>query len=157
MTKELIDKHKILEMAIENANDGKYFFENSNVIMHGLSFEEELMLLGFTYVRLLSKTVSLPNQLVKEFLMSINTKVQSLAKENQQYKEFSKRQIELIKPTENARVQLIHQLNDRDFENALETACKLIDIYCFGVAGSNLYQDTLQRAEGSIKPSKKAV
>lgn len=157
MTKELIDKHKMLEIAIENANNSKHFFTNADEIIQGMSVEEQLMMLGFTYARLISKNAPMPKETVNELLVSINTKVQEIARENQQYKEFSKMQIELIKPTEDARVQLIHQLNGGDFKNALKTACKLLDIYCFGIAKSHLYQDTLQRAEDNTKPSKQAV
>lgn len=157
MTTELVDKHKILEMAVENANNGKHFIENSNIIMQGLSLEEEMMLLGFTYVRLLSKTVPMPNDAVKGLLVSINTKVQSIAKDNQRYKEFSKKQIELIKITDEISVQLVHQLNNGDFDSALKTACRLLDIYSFGVAESHIYQDALQRAYDNAKLNKKAV
>lgn len=157
MFEELVDKHKILEMAVENASNGKHFIENSNVITQGLSIEEELMLLGFTYVRLLSKTVPMPKDAVKGLLVSINTKVQSIAKDNQRYKEFSKKQIELIKITDEISVQLVHQLNNGDFDSALKTACRLLDIYSFGVAESHIYQDALQRAYDNSKLNKKAV
>lgn len=138
---ELIDKHKILEIAIENVNKGKAFFENTNKLLSGFSIEEKLMLLGFTYVRLLSKTAPIPKDTIRNMLVSINTTVQNLASENKQYKEYSKRQIELVKETETKRVELAHSLKNGNDEKALQLALALIDLYQFGIAKSTIYED----------------
>lgn len=146
---ELINKHKILEMAVENANQGEMFVQNANKALAGLSIEEQIMMLGFTYVRLLSNITPMSKETVRQLLCAVNTTVQNIAQENQQYREYTKRQIEMIPITENASVEMMHQLNAKDFETALETACKLLDIYSFGIAGSYIYQNALEKAKST--------
>lgn len=153
---ELIDKHKIFEMAVENANMGESFIKNANKSLSGLKVEEQIMLLGFTYARLISKTIPVPKTKIKQMLNSINVNVQKVARELEQSRNISERQIQMIPKTEDARVKLAHQLNAGDFENALETAVSLVDMFTFGGADSYIYRESLEKAKKKYGMEKSA-
>ena len=144
--KEIVDKEKILEIALEIAGEKENYFDKLEECMYGLSLEEQNLVLGLTYMVLISRQFGMPKELIKGQMNKINTKVQRMAKDNQQYREYSKRQIEMIKPTEQLRTDLAHQINGEHFMDALKTACKLIDIYEFGIAGSQVNYGLLEKA-----------
>lgn len=78
---------------------------------------------------------------------AINTVVQRLAGDVEKYQEYSKRQTELIIPTESKRVKLANELNEQKYNEALQTALELIDIYAFGIANSSVYADLLKESK----------
>ena len=88
----------------------------------------------------------MPKEIIKGLMYKINSKVQIMARDNQRYREYSQRQIEMIQPTNQLRTEFTHQINDGRFMDALTTACKLIDIYEFGIAGSTINQGLLEKA-----------
>lgn len=140
--KELIDKKKIYDRALNSANQGKNLF--NNIETNNLSFLELIMLYGFTYIELLSQVAPLPNKLKNQNIRAINTAVQRLAEDVEIYQKYSKWQTELIIPTESKRVKLAKELNEQKYNEALQTALELIDIYAFGIANSNIYVNLLK-------------
>ncbi len=146
IVKELVDKEKALEIALNIAGDRENYYDRLEEGMYGLSLEEQNLVLGLTYTILISRQFSMPKEIVKGQMNKINSKVQIMARDNQRYREYSKRQIDLIKPTEQLRTDLAHQINDEHFMDALITACKLIDIYEFGIAGSQVNYELLEKA-----------
>lgn len=144
--KELVDKEKALDIALEIAGDRENYYDRLEEGMYGLSLEEQNLVLGLTYTVLISRQFGMPKEIIKSTMNKINSKVQSMAKDNQRYREYSKRQIEMIKPTNELRTSLTKQINAGQFDNALTTACKLIDIYEFGIAGSQINYELLERA-----------
>lgn len=141
MTKELIDKTKIHNIAVELAGEGKLFYRNTEEKMQGLSFEEQAMLLPFVYIELLFNGGMIPKTKRKQLLRVVNTQMQDKAKVFQQYKEFSARQITLAKTTDEKRAELVNALKSFDDESALQQALQLIDIYQFGIAESHIYEN----------------
>lgn len=141
MVKELIDKIKIHNIAVELAGEGKLFCRNTDERMQGLSFEEQTMLIAFMYTELLFNDGMIPKATRNQMLRVINTQVQNYARDFQQYKEFSAREIKLVRKTELKRVELAKALNIFDDEKALQLALQLIDIYQFGIAESHIYED----------------
>lgn len=146
INKELIDKEKALEIALEIAAEKENYFDKLEECMYGLSLEEQNFVLGLTYTVLISRQFGMPKELIKGQMNKINTKIQRMARDNQQYREYSKRQIEMIKPTDELRVTFTKQINAGQFNEALTTASKLIDIYEFGIAGSQINYELLERA-----------
>lgn len=146
INKELIDKEKALEIALEIAAEKENYFDKLEECMYGLSLEEQNFVLGLTYTVLISRQFGMPKELIKGQMNKINSKIQRMARDNQQYREYSKRQIEMIKPTDELRVAFTKQVNAGQFYEALTTASKLIDIYEFGIAGSQINYELLERA-----------
>lgn len=146
INKEIIDKEKALEIALEIAAEKENYFDKLEECMYGLSLEEQNLVLGLTYTVLISRQFGMPKELIKGQMNKINTKIQRMARDNQQYREYSKRQIEMIKPTDELRVTFTKQINAGQFYEALTTASKLIDIYEFGIAGSQINYELLERA-----------
>ncbi len=143
---ELIDKKKALDIALDIAADKENYFDRLEEGMYGLSLEEQNLVLGLTYTILISRQFKMPKEIIQSQMNKINTKVQRMAKDNQRYREYSKRQIDLIKPTEQLRTDFAKQINGEHFMDALVTACKLIDIYEFGIAGSLVNYGLLKKA-----------
>jgi len=146
INKELIDKEKALEIALEIAAEKENYFDKLEECMYGLSLEEQNLVLGLTYTVLISRQFGMPKELIKSRMNKINSKVQTMAKDNQQYREYSKRQIEMIKPTNQLRTDFVKHINAGQFYDALTTASKLIDIYEFGIAGSQVNYELLEKA-----------
>lgn len=146
MNKEIVDKDKALDIALKIASDRENYFDRLEEGLYGLSLEEQNLVLALTYIVLLSRQFGMPKELIKGQMNKINTKVQRMAKDNQQFKEYSKLQIDLIKPTSQLRTDLTKQINSGQFTEALTTACKLIDIYEFGIAGSQINYGLLEKA-----------
>lgn len=146
LIKELVDKEKALEIALNIASDRENYYDRLEEGMYGLSLEEQNLVLGFTYTILISRQFAMPKEIVKGQMNKINSKVQIMARDNQRYREYSKRQIEMINPTNQLRTDFTHQINDGQFIDALTTACKLIDIYEFGIAGSTINHGLLEKA-----------
>lgn len=146
LIKELVDKEKALEIALNIASDRENYYDRLEEGMYGLSLEEQNLVLGFTYTILISRQFAMPKEIVKGLMNKINSKVQIMAKDNQRYREYSKRQIDLIKPTEQLRTDFTNQINSGQFMDALITASKLIDIYEFGIAGSTINYGILEKA-----------
>ncbi len=146
INKEIIDKEKALEIALEIAAEKENYFDKLEECMYGLSLEEQNLVLGLTYTVLISRQFGMPKEIIKSQMNKINSKVQSMAKDNQRYREYSKRQIEMIKPTNQLRTDFAQQINGEHFMDALATACKLIDIYEFGIAGSQINYGLLEKA-----------
>ncbi|MCH5315752.1 MAG: hypothetical protein J1E81_07550 [Eubacterium sp.] len=144
--KEIVDKSKILDIARDIASEKGNYFDRLEEGMYGLSLEEQNLVLGFTYTILLAKQFRMPKEIVEGQMSKINSKVQKMARDNQRYCEYSKRQIELIKPTDELRADFSKQINSGQFDDALTTACKLIDIYEFGIAGSQINYGLLEKA-----------
>lgn len=144
--KELVDKEKALEIALEIAGDRENYYDRLEEGMYGLSLEEQNLVLGLTYTILISRQFAMPKEIVKGQMNKINSKVQIMARDNQRYREYSKRQIDLIKPTEQLRTDYAHQINAGQFMDALITASKLIDIYEFAIAGSQVNYGLLEKA-----------
>lgn len=145
-TKEPIDKVKILDIALENAAKCKTNFTSTEEAMYGLNLEEQILMLGLTYVILLTRSVPIPKEITANLMNTINTNCQRFAADMQRYRDYSKRQIDLIKPTNALRAEFTRQINSGHFDEALTIACKLIDIYEFGIAGSQINQDILNKA-----------
>lgn len=143
---EIVDKQKVLDIALEIAGEKENYFDKLEECMYGLSLEEQNLVLGLTYTVLISRQFSMPPEIIKGLMNKINTKVQRMAKDNQQYREYSKRQIEMIKPTDELRVKFAKQINAGQFNEALTSASKLIDIYEFGIAGSQINYGLLEKA-----------
>lgn len=146
MNKEIVNKDKALDIALKIASDRENYFDRLEEGLYGLSLEEQNLVLALTYIVLLSRQFGMPKELIKGQMNKINTKVQRMAKDNQQFKEYSKRQIEMIKPTNQLRTDFTHQIYGGHFMDALITACKLLDIYEFGIAGSTINQELLEKA-----------
>lgn len=146
MNKEIVDKDKALDIALKIASDRENYFDRLEEGLYGLSLEEQNLVLALTYIVLLSRQFGMPKELIKGQMNKINTKVQRMAKDNQQFKEYSKRQIEMIKPTNQLRTDFTHQIYGGHFMDALITACKLLDVYEFGIAGSTINQELLENA-----------
>lgn len=146
LNKDIIDKAKILEIALEIAGEKENYFDKLEELMYDLVLEEQNFVIGLTYTILLSRQFGMPKEIVKGLMNKINTKIQKMAKDNQQYREYFKRQIELIIPTDQLRTNFVKQINAGEFNEALTTACKLIDIYEFGIAGSQINYGLLEKA-----------
>lgn len=146
MARELINKAKIYQIAVENAEQGKNWYTNAELHASGLNFLEQQMLFAFTYYELLSKLTSFPKKLKNQKIREVNTILQCFARETEAYKDYSKRQIELIIPTEAMRTELTHCLHQQKYYDALTVACKLIDIYEFGIANSQIYSKILEQS-----------
>lgn len=148
MGKEPINKFEILEMARECAAQGDLFAQNIRKTEE-LSVSEKLMLMSFTNAEMLHKNKMLPNEQKNAIIRSINTECQRFEIDIQRNKEYFERQIEVVQKTEKLRTDLANQLNSGDFETALETAVKLADACCFGIAKSCIYQKILDRAKNA--------
>lgn len=148
-----IDKMKILDIALENANKCKIRFTSTEEAMYGLNIEEQVLMLGLTYLILLSRQINMPKDVIKNIMDNMNTNCQSLATDIKRYREYSKRQIELINPTNQLRSEFTHQINAGQFDEALTTACKLIDLYEFGIAKSTINQKVLVEARKKYNDS----
>lgn len=146
LNKEIVDKEKALEIALEIAGDREHYYDRLEEGMYGLTLEEQNLVLGLTYTILISRQFAMPQEIVKGQMNKINSKVQSMAKDNQRYREYSKRQIEMIMPTNQLRTDFTNQINSGQFTDALITASKLIDIYEFGIAGSTINHGLLEKA-----------
>lgn len=146
LTKEIIDKEKALDIALKIASDRENYFDRLEEGMYGLSLEEQNLVLALTYIVLLSRQFRMPKDLIKGQMDKVNTKVQRMARDNQRFKDYSKLQIDLIKPTNQLRTDFAKQINSGQFTEALATACKLIDIYEFGIAGSQVNYGLLEKA-----------
>ncbi len=146
LNKELVDKEKALEIALYITRDRENYYDRLEESMYGLSIEEQNLVYGLTYIILTSRQFAMPKEIIKGLMYKINSKVQIMARDNQRYREYSQRQIEMIQPTNQLRTEFTHQINDGRFMDALTTACKLIDIYEFGIAGSTINQGLLEKA-----------
>ena len=146
MQQEPIDKNKILDIALENAEKCKTTFTSTEEAMYGLKIEEQILMIGLTYLILLSRSTHMPKDVVKNIMENMNTNCQHFAADMNKYREYFKRQIEMIKPTNQLRADFAHQLNAGQFDEALTTACRLIDIYEFGIAGSQINYELLEKA-----------
>lgn len=144
--KEIVDKQKILEIALFVAKDKNNYFDRLEESLYELSLEEQNLVIGLTYIILLSRQFPMPKEIVKGLMKKINTKVQRMARENEQYHEYSKRQIDMILPTNKLRTDFANQINAGQFGEALTTASKLLDMYEFGIADSHVNYKGLQRA-----------
>ncbi len=142
---KIIDKYKILETAKEAAAQGDFFAKNSDIAKE-LNCAELLMLMGFTNIEILSKSNRLPNKIRNAMFRNFNDECQTFAFEMKRNREYFSRQTELIPITEDKRAELTHLLEQGEYFNALETACRIIDICCFGVAESHIYENLLHRA-----------
>lgn len=152
MVAEPINKFEILEMAKVCAAQGDLFAKNIRKTEE-LSVPEQLMLMGFTSAEMLHKNKMLPNKQKNEIIRSINVECQRFETDIQRNKEYFERQIEVVQKTEKLRTDLAKQLNSGDFETALETAVELVDLYCFGIAESSIYQKSLDQAK-SVREKK---
>lgn len=146
MKNEPIDKMKILDIALENANKCKTTFTSTEEAMYGLKIEEQILMLGLTYIILLSKQANMPKDVIKNIMDNMNTNCQRFGSDMNRYREYFKQQIDLIMPTNQLRTDFAHQINEGKFDKALTTACKLLDIYEFGIAGSTINQGLLEKA-----------
>lgn len=144
--KEIVDKQKILEIALSVCEDKDNYFDRLEEGLYSLSLEEQNLVFGLTYIILLSRQFPMPKEIVKGFMKKINAKVQSMARDNEQYREYSKRQIDMILPTDKLRTDFSNQINTGQFSEALTTASKLLDMYEFGIADSHVNYQQLQRA-----------
>lgn len=146
MKNEPIDKMKILDIALENAHKCKITFTSTEEAMYGLKIEEQVLMLGLTYLVLLSRQSHMPKDVTKNIMDNMNATCQRFATEIKEYRDYSKRQIDLIIPTDQLRTEFTHQINAGQFDGALTSACKLLDIYEFGIAGSTINQGLLEKA-----------
>ena len=148
--KEQIDKVKILDIALENAKKCKTSQTSTEEAMYGLAVEEQLLMLGLTYIILLQPQAHLSEEVVKGLMDTMNANCQRIATDLNRYRDYSKKQIALIMPTNQLRTDFVKQINAGQFDTALATACKLIDIYEFGIAGSEINQEILRKARAKF-------
>ena len=137
--RDTIDSKKIYAMAVEFASQGKTLHSNSSEISNGLTVEEQVMLIAFTYIELMGASGFLPETIKKDKLGRINTQLQKLAKELQQYREFYKLHIQFLKDSEQVRVDLIKSINAFDDEKALQQALLLADMSESHIAQSHTF------------------
>ena len=154
MTADPINKFEILEMAKECAAQGDLFANNIRKT-EDLSAAEQLMLMSFTNAEILRKNKMLPTKQKNAIIRSINLECQRFETDIRRNKEHLERQTAVISKTEELRTELTKQINSSDFDVALETAVKLVDLYCFGIAESGIYQKALKQAK-SVKEKKYA-
>lgn len=137
--RDTIDSKKIHSMAVEFASQGKTWHANSSEIINGLTIEEQVLLIAFTYIELMGASGFLPEIIKKDKLGRINTQLQRLAKDLEQYRDFYTRHIQWLKESEQLRVDLIKSINAFDDEKALQQALLLADMSESHIANSHTF------------------
>lgn len=150
---KIIDKYKILETAKECVVQGDFFAKNTDTVKE-MNCAELLMLMGFANIEILSKNRVLPNKIKNAMYRCFNNECQTFAFEMKRNREYFRKQIEMVQITDDRRTELTHQLNKGEYSDALETACKIIDSYCFGIADSHIYENLLHRTLNQFKTEK---